>query len=340
MTPSGASPGSVPDARSPDSVSGGGGSSDGTASGGSASVSVVSVDSVSADSVPGAPALGGAGEGGHGGVSRLPAGLRRRRIPLHLGTLAGVIAVWWAVARFGGLDPVVLPGPGEVADRLVTTNLCQSASGSGRPECGVQGYFLWQHLLATIQRIAVGLGAGTVVGVLLGWLLGSSRGVRSVVEPYLSFLRALPPLGYIGLLIVWFGIGDQSKVVLLFLAAFPTVAVSTLVGVTGVRRDWILATESLGASRVQVFRTVLLPGALPDIINGVRLASGLCWSAVVAAEMNDGIPGIGGLAYISGTQLDTSLAIACIIVIGIAALLLDQLLLWVERTYAPWRTKQ
>lgn len=259
----------------------------------------------------------------------------------HVGVLAGVIAVWWAIARWAGLDPVVLPGPGEVADKLVSTNLCESTSAaSNRQECGVQGYFLWQYLLATLERIAVGLGAGTVVGILVGWGLGSSAAVRSVVEPYLSFLRALPPLGYIGLLIVWFGIGDQSKVALLFLASFPTVAVATLSGVTGVRRDWVLATQSLGANRRQVFRTVLLPGALPDIINGIRLVSGLCWSAIVAAEMNDGIPGIGGLAYISGTQLDTALAIACIIVIGVAALLLDQLLLWVERTYAPWRTKQ
>lgn len=272
-----------------------------------------------------------------GGVGRG----RLTRIGRHVGVLAGVIVVWWAVARWAGLDPVVLPGPGEVADKLVSTNLCEAASASSnRQECGVQGYFLWQHLLATIERIAVGLGAGTVVGILVGWGLGSSAAVRSVVEPYLSFLRALPPLGYIGLLIVWFGIGDQSKVVLLFLASFPTVAVATLSGVTGVRRDWVLATQSLGANRRQVFRTVLLPGALPDIINGIRLASGLCWSAIVAAEMNDGIPGIGGLAYISGTQLNTALAIACIIVIGVAALLLDQLLLWVGRTYAPWRTKQ
>lgn len=256
-------------------------------------------------------------------------------------TLIGLLAAWWAVARFTGVDPVVLPGPGDVFHDLVDTNICRSgAEGSARPECGVQGYFLWQHLLATIERIAVGLGAGTLVGILLGWWLGSSATVRAVVEPYLSFLRALPPLGYIGLLIVWFGIGDQSKVVLLFLAAFPTVTVSTLAGVTGVRRDWILASESLGATSTQVFRTVLLPGALPEIINGVRLAAGLCWAAIVAAEMNDGIPGIGGLAYISGTQLDTALAIACIIVIGVTALLLDQVLLWSERRYAPWRTRQ
>lgn len=256
-----------------------------------------------------------------------------RRLPLHLLTFAGILAIWWLIARFTGIDPVLLPGPDDVARQLVDTNLCTST-------CGVQDYFLWQHLLATLQRIAVGLTAGIVVGVLLGWWLGSNATVRSVVEPYLSFLRALPPLGYIGLLIVWFGIGDQSKVILLFLAAFPTVAVATLLGVTGVRQDWIRAATSLGASRIQVFRTVLLPAALPEIISGSRVAAGLCWSAIVAAEMNDGIPGIGGLAYISGTQLDTSLTIACIIVIGVVALIVDKLLLAVEARYSPWRTKQ
>jgi taurine transport system permease protein len=258
---------------------------------------------------------------------------RIRRTPLHLLVFAGVIGLWWLVARFTGIDPVLLPGPGEVGYRLVETNLCGQ-------QCGVQGYFLWQHLLATVERIAVGLSAGILVGVLVGWWLGSTPVARSIVEPYLSFLRALPPLGYIGLLIVWFGIGDQSKVILLFLAAFPTVAVATLLGVTGVRQDWIRAARSLGATRGQVFRTVELPAALPEVISGARVAAGLCWSAIVAAEMNDGIPGIGGLAYISGTQLDTSLTIACIIVIGVAALIVDKLLLAIEARFSPWRTKQ
>ncbi|MGN0097028.1 MAG: ABC transporter permease [Corynebacterium sp.] len=256
-----------------------------------------------------------------------------RKVPLHLAVFAGAIGLWWLIARFTGIDAVLLPGPGEVARRLVDTNLCTT-------QCGVQDYFLWQHLLATLERIAVGLSAGIVVGVLVGWWLGTNPTARSLVEPYLSFLRALPPLGYIGLLIVWFGIGDQSKVILLFLAAFPTVAVATLLGVTGVRQDWIRAATSLGAGRGQVFRTVELPAALPEIISGSRVAAGLCWSAIVAAEMNDGIPGIGGLAYISGTQLDTSLTIACIIVIGVAALVVDKMLLAVEGRFSPWRTKQ
>lgn len=264
----------------------------------------------------------------------------KRRL-IQVGSLAGLIALWWLVTTVTSINPVVLPSPGAVLHELWSTNTCHPASASStRTECGVEGYFLWQHLLATIERIAVGLIAGAIVGVLLGWLLGSSRTVRAIVEPYLSFLRALPPLGYIGLLIVWFGIGDVSKVVLLFLAVFPTVTVATITGVTGIRRDWILAARTLGAGRSQVLRRVIIPGALPEIINGIRLGAGLAWSAIVAAEMNDGIPGIGGLAYISGTQLNTALTIASIIVIGITALIFDQALVQVERRFAPWRGKQ
>lgn len=259
---------------------------------------------------------------------------------LQAAVLAGLIALWWAVTRFTSINPVILPSPQDVGRQLVDTNICRSmGEGSARRSCGVQGYFLWQHLVATLQRIAVGLGAGIVVGVALGWLLASRRAVRSVVEPYISFMRALPPLGYIGLLIVWFGIGDTSKVILLFLATFPAVTVATVSGVLGVRQDWVRAAQSLGASRFDVIRRVSIPGALPEILSGVRLANGMAWSAIIAAELNDGVPGIGGLAFISGTQLNTSLTIACIIVIGVIAVAMDQIFLLVERRCAPWRGK-
>ena len=259
---------------------------------------------------------------------------------LQTGTFAALIALWWAITRLSGIDPVVLRAPGDVARQLIDTNRCVPlGEGSARRQCGVQGYFLWQHLLATVQRILVGAGVGVIVGVLLGGLLAARPTVRALVEPYLSFLRALPPLGYIGLLIVWFGIGDQSKVVLLFLTSFSVVTASTLSGIVGVKQDWALAARTLGASRWQVFRSVTIPGALPEVLNGIRLALAMTWASVVAAEMNDGIPGIGGLAYISGTQLNTALTIASIIVIGVTALLMDRLLQAIERRRAPWRGK-
>lgn len=250
-----------------------------------------------------------------------------------------LVALWWAVARFGGFSPVVLPSPGDVVKHLINGNRCVPVSETTR-HCGVQGYFLWQHLLATLQRIAVGLTTGIIAGVLVGLILARSRSIRAIVEPYISFLRALPPLGYIGLLIVWFGIGDISKVVLLFLATFPIITVATLSGIIGIPQDWERAARTLGAGNIQVFNRVIVPGTLPELISGIRLANGMSWACIVAAEMNDGIPGIGGLAYVSGTQLETALSIASIIVIGVTAVLIDYLLLLAERHFAPWRGKQ
>lgn len=248
-----------------------------------------------------------------------------------VGLFVAILALWEAVTRLGHVDPVILPGPGAVVDALYQASVCEGVT------CGVQGYFLWQHVLATVERILVGVIGGSIIGLALGWWLGLRPRARAIVEPYLSFLRALPPLGYIGLLIVWFGIGDVSKIVLLLLAVFPTVTVSTILGVTGVQRDWILAARTLGATNTQVFRKVILPAAAPQIINGIRLATGLAWACIVAAEMNDGIPGIGGLAYISGTQLNTAVTIGSIIVIGLVALAMDAAYVAVEKKFSVRR---
>ena len=254
--------------------------------------------------------------------------------------LAGTLFVWWLVTRLELIRPLYLPSPGAVWDAFVRANSDHSvAEGVDRTVRGEQNYYLWEHLLASLQRIAIGVGAAIVVGIPLGLLMSTVRWVGIVTEPYLNFLRSLPPLGYIGLLIVWFGIGDTSKVWLLFLAAFPPITMATISGVRGVREDMVNAVLTLGASRRQSLTTVMLPATLPQVINGIRVATGFAWTCVVAAELNNGIPGIGGLAYLSGTELDTPLTIACIIVIGIAAVALDGLIKLLEAVLVPWHGK-
>ncbi len=261
----------------------------------------------------------------------------RRRLVLQLGSLVVVLAAWWAVTAAGVVRPLYLPGPGAVWDAFVRANSCYEAGT--RVLCGEQGYFMWEHLLASFRRIGVGVGAAIVLGPLLGFLMGASRWFNAVSEPYLNFLRALPPLGYIGLLIVWFGIGDLSKYWLLFLAAFPPIAIATINGMRGIQTDRVHAAESMGASRWQVVTQVMLPSTLPEILSGIRIAVGFAWTTVVAAELNNGIPGIGGLAYIAGTQLQTALTIACIIVIGLCAVALDTALKYLTRALVPWYGK-
>ncbi|MGC4988207.1 ABC transporter permease [Nocardia salmonicida] len=251
-----------------------------------------------------------------------------------------VLVAWTVVTAAGVVDPLYLPSPRAVWDAFVRANSTHRiADGVDRFVVGEQNYYLWEHLLASLQRIAIGVGAAIIVGPLVGFVMGMVAPVRWVTEPILNFLRALPPLGYIGLLIVWFGIGDTAKIWLLFLAAFPPIVIATLDGVLGVKQDYLNAARSLGAGRAQVISLVVLPATLPTVISGVRIATAFAWTTVVAAELNNGIPGIGGLAYIAGTQLNTPLTIACIIVIGVAAMLLDAVIVFIGARAVPWKGK-
>lgn len=252
-------------------------------------------------------------------------------------SLVLLLAVWWAVTSAGLINPLYLPGPRSVWSAFVEANSCRPQSeGSSRIICGEQQYFLWQHLVVSLERIGIGMLLAIVVGMLIGFILAEMEWISRIALPYINFIRALPPLGYIGLLIVWFGIGDTTKIWLLLLAAFPPIVLATLEGIQGVNKDRVNSALSLGASRLQAFLFVVFPSALPSIMNGIRLAVGFAWTTVVAAELNNGIPGIGALAYLSGTELNTPLTIACIFVIGIAALLLDGLIVLITRLITPW----
>ncbi|WP_193105909.1 ABC transporter permease [Brachybacterium sp. FME24] len=265
--------------------------------------------------------------------------LRRNRL-LQAGVLVVILALWWLITAIKLVDPLYLPSPQAVLGAFIDANRCLVVDeSSGRSVCGVQNYYLWEHLLASLQRIGVGVSLAAIAGVGLGALMSMWEPANTALAPYLNFLRALPPLGYIGLIIVWVGIGDLSKFLLLFLAAFPPIVIATIDGVRGVREDYVSAARSMGAGSPQIARFVVLPAATASILSGVRLAIGFAWTTVVAAELNNGIPGIGGLAYISGTQLKTPLTIACIIVIGLVAVALDGCIRWVGNRLVPWHGK-
>ena len=263
-----------------------------------------------------------------------------RRMLVRITALVVFLGVWWLVTSLQLIKPLYLPSPASVWHAFVLSNTDHPiAPGVDRMVKGEQNYYLWEHLIASLQRIGVGVGWAIIFGPILGFAMASFKPIATIIEPYLNFLRALPPLGYIGILIVWFGIGDTSKMWLLFLAAFPPITIATINGVRGVREERINGALSLGASRFQTITHVVLPSTLPEVISGIRIAVGFAWTTVVAAELNNGIPGIGGLAYLSGTELKTPLTIACIIVIGIAAILLDLAIKGVEKVLVPWRGK-
>lgn len=265
---------------------------------------------------------------------------KKNKLILQISVFIGFIALWWLITASGSIREVFLPSPASVIEAFISANGCHPvAEGSSRMACGEQNYFLWQHVLASLQRIGIGVGLALIFGVALGFLMGMVEWLYVAVEPGLNFLRSLPPLGYIGLLIVWFGVGDTFKIWLLFLAAFAPIVLGTISGVRNTQQDRILAAYTLGANPFNLLTKVIFPSALPDVLAGIRLSVGFAWTTVVAAELNNGIPGIGGLAYVSGTQLNTALTIACIILIGIAALLLDAVLKWLTKLLVPWQGK-
>jgi len=225
---------------------------------------------------------------------------KRRNRLLQGGVLVAVLAFWWFITAIELIDPLYLPSPQAVLGAFVDANRCLVVDeNTGRTVCGVQNYYLWEHLIASLQRIGVGVSLAALSGIGLGFLMSMWEPANTAIAPYLNFLRALPPLGYIGLIIVWVGIGDMSKYLLLFLAAFPPIVIATIDGVRGVREDYLSAARSMGAGPSQMARFVVLPASSASILSGVRLAIGFAWTTVVAAELNNGIPGIRGLAYIS-----------------------------------------
>jgi len=258
-----------------------------------------------------------------------------------LASLVVLLVVWSVVAAADLVEPHYLtPSPLEVWDAFVRANSHHPVGGGvDRVVRGEENYFLWEHLVVSLRRIGLGLVLGVAVGVPLGLLMGTVRWVGDLVGPYVDFLRSLPPLAYIGFLVAWFGIYDTSKVWLLFLAAFPPITLATINGVRGVREDQLNAARSLGASGLQLTTQVVLPATLPDILSGLRVAVGFAWTTVVAAELVNGLPGIGGLAYLSGTQNKIALSVACILVIGLTAIALDAVIRTIEKLVVPWRGK-
>jgi taurine transport system permease protein len=261
---------------------------------------------------------------------------RHRRIIsplLRILALTLLLFAWWLVAKLKVWDELFVPRPAEVWNRLKESESVHDG------QKGLSGYYLHEHLLASLSRILRGVGYAIPFGVALGLLLATVKPFRVIFEPYVNFVRALPPLAYFSLLIIWFGIEDTSKVWLLFLAAFPPIALSVAGAVQSVRPARIDAARALGANRFQVARHVLLPSALPELFTGVRLAIGFAWTTIVAAETVDGIPGIGGLAWSTKKFQQTDVAVLCIVVIGLAAIALDQLVKALERNVVPWRGK-
>ncbi len=255
------------------------------------------------------------------------------KVGLPLLSVLVFFAVWQLVATLGIWNQTFVPYPSTVWRAFIDVSTTHDGAR------GYAGYLLYEHLYMTLRRVLAGVLIGVVLGVLLGLLMGSVSWLRSVLEPWLTFLRALPPLAYFFLLVIWLGIDEAPKITLLALAALPPAAVATTAAVVAAPVGLQEAARALGASRAQVIRDVVVPSALPETFTGIRLAVGMAYSSVVAAELFNGIPGIGGLVKDASNYNNTPVVLVGIFAIGFSGLVIDGLLRALERRAVPWRGK-
>ena len=178
-----------------------------------------------------------------------------------------------------------------------------------------------------------------LTAIPLGIMMGVNRVARGIFDPLVEFYRPLPPLAYLPLVVIWMGIGEGSKVLLIYLAMFAPLALSARAGVRSVAIEQIHAAYSMGASRGQVLRHVIMPAALPEMLTGMRIAIGFGWTTLVAAEMVAATAGLGFMVLSASKFMVTEVVIMGILVIGLMALLFDFGMRWLEQKLVPWKGK-
>lgn len=202
---------------------------------------------------------------------------------------------------------------------------------------GYQNFTLGEHLFWSLYRVILGFIFGALVGIPMGYAMGLSNWFRGWFDPIVEFMRPVPPLALIPLVIIWAGIGEEGKIILLFLAALWIMAIAARAGVSGVNITKVHAAYSLGASKWQVMRHVIIPNSLPEIFTGARVAMGVCWGTVVAAELVAAEKGAGMMIMVAARFQLTDIVITGIILIGVIGYGIDILMRVAERYLVPWK---
>lgn len=247
---------------------------------------------------------------------------------LSIATIVVLVAVWWLFTFMGWVKPLFVPSPSSVVAKFFETW-----------QNGFTGTPFWAHIAISTARVFGAFLLACVIGIPLGLAMGMSPVMRGIFDPPIEFYRPIPPLAYLPLMIIWFGIGETSKVLLIFLSVFAPVALGARSGVRSAAIEQIHAAYSFGASRWKVMRYVILPSAMPEILTAMRIGIGFGWTTLVAAEMVAATQGIGYMVLSASQFLQTSTVIMGIIVIAAIAYAFDMLMRFVERKVVPWKGK-
>jgi NitT/TauT family transport system permease protein len=260
---------------------------------------------------------------GQGGAM-LRAGPRTERIVLGTAFIVIVFVIWELVTALGIQPPIILPSPWAVVDAL--KNLFTS------PESDI-----WADFAASGSELFYGLGLAAVVGIAAGLLIGWYPRVGYFFDPFINLLNAIPRVALGPLLIVWLGIGLNSKVALVFLISVFPVLMNTSSGIRSLDPNLVRVARCFGANDLKIFRTIALPGSVPFILGGLRLAVGQSLIGVFVAELLGAQHGVGALVQTAGEQFQTDLVFAGLLIFAVAGLLLTAIVRWLERRFDAWR---
>jgi taurine transport system permease protein len=233
---------------------------------------------------------------------------------------------WWLVTFMGWVKPLFVPSPATIVSKFLQIW-----------DTGFTGTPFLEHVWISTARVFGAFMLACVIGIPLGLAMGMSPMMRGLFDPPIEFYRPIPPLAYLPLMIIWFGIGETSKILLIFLSVFAPVVLGARSGVKSSAIEQIHAAYSFGATRWQVMRYVIMPSAMPEILTAMRIGIGFGWTTLVAAEMVASTKGLGYMVLSASQFLQTPVVIMGIFVIAIIAFAFDLLMRFVERRVVPWK---
>ncbi len=236
------------------------------------------------------------------------------------------LGFWEILVRLGVIDPFFLPPPSQVVERALEMTTGKDA-------------ILLNDIRMSASRVLTGFLLSVLAGVPFGLIMGMSSFVRATFSPIISIIRPLPALSWIPLSMLWLGIDEQQKYAIVFMGCFASILVYTTDAT--MRVDPILqrAARNLGATWVQVTRFVILPGALPDILSGLKVVLAIAWTCVISAEMVGANSGLGFRIWTAKEWSDTGQVLVGMISISVTVLVLDILFRGIERLLLPWQQK-
>lgn len=262
-------------------------------------------------------------------TARARPGWAQLRYPLvGAATVVVLLGTWALVTNLFKISPMTLPSPQLMAKSFL--NMLTD---------GYAGKPLWEHILASLTRTLIGLLGGIACAVPIGLLMGYSRTVNASLMPLFGFIRPIPPIAFIPLVILWFGIGEFSKILLIFAASFNYTVLASAAGMRAVPEQLIRAGTNLGLTPWQLFTSVMLPAAMPQIFTGIKISIAVSWAVVVAAELIAAQAGLGFIIEDAGTFFRTPEVLIGVFIIGAIGLLFEIAITAVERRVLHWQSK-